>query len=87
MCRREGDADRKNWRFVKHVFRHHNEVANDWAEKWAKGERIRCMTRKTNGCEVLKEVRESWVRSRRRQACGFQILGAIERQEGAVSCL
>ena len=56
MCRREGDADRKNWRFVKHVFRHHNEVANDWAEKWAKGEKIRCMTRKTNGCEVLKEV-------------------------------
>ena len=45
------------------------------------------MTRKTNGCEVLKEVRESWGRSRRRQACGFQGLGAIERQEGAVSCL
>ena len=39
MIERTGD-------FVKHISREHNEVANDWADKVAKGERISMMTKK-----------------------------------------
>ena len=37
-------AVREAGEFAKHIFREHNEVTNDWAQRGAKGERIRWMT-------------------------------------------
>ena len=71
MVERAGD-------FAKHMLK---ELANDWAERRAKGERIKWMTQKRTDCWRF------WHGSRRPEGCGIWSQGGFERPRRVVSYL